>query len=121
MEAREQISQLVARYAVAYDARDHGALAALHAPDVREQAMAALVAELPAGRTFHLTADPVITFAGPGAATGVVVCRAECEVGDEWIVSGIRFEDHYLQRKGRWYLAKRTPHVLYSADVLARP
>lgn len=121
LEAVEQIRQLVARYAVACDSRDLAALAALHAPDVRESAMAALTAELPEGRTFHLTADPVLTFNGPGAASGVVVCRAECEVGEEWIVSGIRYEDRYVQRKGRWYFAGRIRHVLYAADVLARP
>ena len=121
LEAAEQIRQLVARHAIACDARDLAGLAGLYAPDVREQAMAALTAELPAGRTFHLAAEPAITFDGPGAAGGVVVCRVECEAGEEWIVSGIRYEDHYIQRKGRWYLAARTRHVLYAADVLARP
>jgi hypothetical protein len=121
LEALEQIRQLVARYAVAYDARDLATLAALQAPDLRADAMAHLVAHLPAGRTFHLTAEPVITFHSPDEAQGVVLCRAEREAGEEWIVSGLRYEDRYARHDGRWYLAERTEHVLYTADVLSRP
>lgn len=121
LEAAEQIRQLVARYAVGYDARDLPALAALHAPEVRDAAMAGLRAGLPAGVTFHLTAEPVITFEGPDAARGVVVCRAETEAGDEWIVAGLTYQDRYVRRDGAWYLAERTTHTAYAADVLSRP
>jgi len=121
LEAEQQISQLVARYALAYDARDLTMLAALHAPELREAAMALLTRQLPPGRTFHLTADPVITFEGEGAARGVVVCRAERESGVEWIVSGVRYEDRYVRQDGSWYLAERVAHVAYASDVLSRP
>ncbi len=121
LEAAEEIRSLVARYAVAYDARDLTALADLHAPDVRERALAALVAALPPGRSFHLTADPDVTFTAPERARAHVVCRREQESGEEWIVAGVVFSDEYVRRDGRWYLQSRSERVTYAADVLARP
>lgn len=121
LESSAQISQLVARYAVAYDARDLGTLAELYAPEVREAALSTLRAEVPAGVAFHLTAEPVLTFDGMDAAHGVVCCRAESEAGDEWIVAGLRYHDSYVRRDGSWYLAARTTTTAYSADVLTRP
>lgn len=114
LDAQEQIGQLVARYAVAYDARDRDQLAALYAP---EAAPAVPVQ----GRTFHLVAPPVISFESPDAATGVVLCRVEREAGDKWIVSGIRYDDRYVQLDGRWVFASRSWTALYSGDVLSRP
>ena len=121
LEAEVHIGQLVAGYAIAYDARDLDGLADAYAPQVREAAMAELVPQLPAGRTFHLVADPVLNVVGPDAAFGQVVCRAEREEGDEWIVSGLTYEDAYVRVDARWYLYERSLQITYSADVLARP
>lgn len=121
LEAAEQIRQLVARYAVAYDARDLQTLRALYPPQMRDAVGQSLEAELPAGRTFHLTAEPAVTFEGGDRARGTVVCRVEREDGSEWIVSGVTYSDRYVREDGAWYLAERTPQVRYSSDVLARP
>ena len=65
LEADEQIRNLVAGYARAYDARDLDALAEIHDPQIREAAMDGLRDQMQPGRTFHLTAEPVITHHGP--------------------------------------------------------
>jgi SnoaL-like domain len=121
LEADEQIRNLVAGYARAYDARDLEALAELHDPQIRDAAMAALRGRMQPGRTFHLTAAPVITHHGPDKAGGVVVCRAEAEVGDEWLVVGVVYTDRYVRRGDRWYLAERQHEIAYASDVLSRP
>ncbi len=121
LEAAEQIRQLVARYAVAYDARDIDTLIALHAPDAREQARERLAANIRPGRTFHLVAEPVISFESPSSASGRVVCRAELEEGAQWIVAGVTYEDRYVRVGDSWLLAERAHHIEYSGDVLSRP
>lgn len=121
LEAEERIRQIVARFALAYDARDLEALAVLHAPEVRERAMAALVARMPAGRTFHLTAAPVINLDGPDTAHGTIVARAEYEDGAEWIVCGVAYTDRYVRIEDEWYLFERKSELTYRADVLGRP
>jgi SnoaL-like domain len=121
LEADEQIRNLVAGYARAYDARDLEALAEIHDPQIREAAMARLRAQMQPGRTFHLTAEPVITHHGPDDAGGVVVCRAEAEVGDQWLVIGVVYTDRYVRRADRWFLADRQHEVAYASDVLSRP
>ena len=121
LEAEEQIRQIVARFAVAYDARDLETLAALHSPQVREATMAALVPRIPTGRTFHLTATPVITLDGPDTAHATVVARAEYEDGAEWFVCGVVYNDLYVRLDGDWYLSERTSKLTYRADVLGRP
>jgi DNA-binding transcriptional regulator YbjK len=126
LEADEQIRQLVARYAVAYDARDLETLAHLWAPDVRDDAMAVVNARLAAkgespARTFHLVATPAITFDDADSARGQVVVRAEAEAGDQWIVAGGVYDDSYVRRGGAWYLGTRAFTLAYSGDVLSRP
>lgn len=121
LEADEQIRGLVAGYARAYDARDFDALAEIHDPQIREAAMAGLREQMQPGRTFHLTAEPVITHHGPDEAGGVVVCRAEAEVGDQWLVIGVVYNDRYVRRADRWYLAERRHEIAYASDVLSRP
>jgi predicted lipid-binding transport protein (Tim44 family) len=121
LESAEQIRQLVARFAMAYDARDLVAIAGLYAPDVRDGLMATLIERMPAGRTFHLTASPVVTFEGADAARGDVVGRSEAEVGEKWMVMGVRYADRYVRIAGTWFLESRDLSRLYASDVLARP
>lgn len=121
LEAAEQIRQLVARYAVAYDARDVDTLAGIWAPDVRESEMATVKSRLSTERTFHLVAAPALTFEGDDLARGQAVLRAEAERGEQWIVVGGVYDDTYVRRGGAWYLGKRTFTVAYSGDVLSRP
>ena len=121
LESAEQIRQLVARFAMSYDARDLDTIAGLYAPDVRDGLMAALLERMPRGRTFHLTATPVVTFETADVAYGDVVGRSEAEVGDKWMVMGVRYADRYVRSGGTWYLHSRELSRLYSSDVLARP
>ncbi len=121
LEAAEQIRQLVARYAVAYDARDVETLTAIWAPDVREAEMAIVNARLSPGRTFHLVATPAITFVDDDSATGQVTVRAEAEAGDKWLVAGGVYADTYVRQEDTWYLGKRVFTLSYSGDVLSRP
>jgi predicted lipid-binding transport protein (Tim44 family) len=121
LESAEQIRQLVARFAMSYDARDLDTIAGLYAPDVREGLMATLLERMPKGRTFHLTASPVVTFESADLAYGDVVGRSEAEVGDQWMVMGVRYADRYVRIDGEWFLASRVLERLYASDVLARP
>jgi len=121
LESAEQIRQLVARFAMAYDARDLETIAGLYAPEVRDGLMATLLERMPAGRTFHLTASPVVTFESADVARGDVVGRSEAEVGDTWMVMGVRYTDRYVRHGGVWYLHSRDLQRLYSSDVLTRP
>ncbi len=121
LESAEQIRQLVARFAMAYDARDLETIAGLYAPDVRGGLMATLLERMPAGRTFHLTASPVVTFETAEVAYGDVVGRSEAEVGEQWMVMGVRYRDRYVREGGTWFLHSRELERLYASDVLARP
>ncbi len=121
LESAEEIRQLVARFAMSYDARDLDTIAGLYAPDVREGLMATLLERMPAGRTFHLTASPVLTFETADVAYGDVVGRSEAEVGEQWMVMGVRYSDRYVRSGGTWYLHSRELQRLYASDVLARP
>lgn len=121
LESAEQIRNLVARFAMAYDARDLVTVAGLYAPDVREELMKTLLERMPKGRTFHLTASPVVTFEGADVAHGDVVGRSEAEVGEQWMVMGVRYADRYVRINGTWYLQSRDLRRLYASDVLARP
>ena len=121
LESAEQIRNLVARFAMAYDARDLVTIAGLYAPEVREELMKTLLERMPKGRTFHLTAPPVITCESADVARGDVVGRSEAEVGEQWLVMGVRYTDRYVREGGTWYLHSRDLRRLYASDVLARP
>ena len=121
LEAAEQIRQLVARYAVAYDARDVATMAGIWAPDVRGREMAAVTGRLTPERTFHLVAPPALTFEGDDLARGQAVLRAEAERGEQWMVVGGVYADTYVRSAGTWYLGERVFTVAYSGDVLSQP
>jgi hypothetical protein len=121
LEAAEQIRQLVARYAVAYDARDVATLTGIWAPDVREAEMTTVKARLTPERTFHLVAAPALTFDGDDLAHGRAVLRAEAERGEQWMVVGGVYDDTYVRSGGTWYLVARVFTLAYSSDVLSRP
>ncbi len=121
LESIEQIRNLVARFAMAYDARDLVTIAGLYAPDVRDELMKALLERMPKGRTFHLTANPVVTFESADVAHGDVVGRSEAEVRDQWMVMGVRYADRYVRVGGTWFLHSRDLRRLYASDVLERP
>lgn len=131
LESVDEIRQLAARYALALDSRDVGALAELFVNDVAvgdgrtgRRALADWFDPVlrPYGITFHLIGNHVIDFTGPDTADGLVYCRPEHEVGDKWIVMPVIYHDRYRREAdGRWYFRSRKPKPFYAADVTENP
>lgn len=130
LEAHEEIRQLTARYALALDSRDVAALAGLFVDDVRtgdggvgRAALAAWFDRIlrPYTVTFHLVGNQVVDLVDADHATGVVYCRPEHRVGDQWIVMPMQYWDRYERRAGRWLFKSRSVHAFYAADVRRNP
>ena len=128
--AYEEIRQLVARYAVAIDSRDLGALVALFVDDVRvgrdERGREALRAYFDRSLrevnvTILNTGTHVIDFADDDHATGIVYCRGEVQIGDRWIVQAIQYRDSYERRDRHWYFTRRQHLLWYGRDVGTSP
>ena len=130
MESQLALQELVARYAMAVDARDLDTWLSLFIDDVdcgrRGKGREALRSFIePAVRTFyrsvHHVTGQAVDFIDPDNATGRVYCRAEHEYGDKWIVQACCYFDTYQRRDGQWFFVKRDEDFFYSGDVLARP
>lgn len=130
LESIEAIRQLAARYALAIDSRDIDAWLSLFVDDVdcgsRGTGREALRTFIePALRCFyrsvHLVGGHCIEFEDANRATGTVYCRAEHEVGDEWVVMAIAYFDTYERRDGAWFFARRHEQHWYCAEQLERP
>ena len=128
--AYEEIRQLVARYAVATDARDLDALVALFVDDVRvgvdAQGRVVLreffdrtLREI--GTTILNVGTHVIDFGDDDHATGIVYCRGEIQVGNQWVVQAIQYRDDYQRRDGHWYFARRRHLLWYGREVGTSP
>jgi hypothetical protein len=126
----QEIRQLAYRYALAMDSRDLDALVALFVDDVRVGREASgrdalkrffdrSLREI--GISILNVGNHVIDFDGPDEARGVVYCRGEIEVGDEWVVQAIQYRDRYARRGGSWFFVRREHLLWYGADVLERP
>ena len=127
IEAHQQISQLVNRYAFALDARDFDALGQLYIEDLegggREQVKLDIARILKAFyRTMHQIVGHEINLVDADHATGKVYTRAEHEQGDEWIDMAILYFDDYVRVDGRWYFAKRRDlHHVHVSSLTDRP
>jgi ketosteroid isomerase-like protein len=130
LESREAIRQLVSQYGVLIDARDLDALTPLFTDDVRvtrteqgHRPMRMLLEGLVRQFTtsIHFVGNHTIDFVDSDHANGVVYCRAEHEVGDQWIVMAIQYWDRYERRNGAWLFAGRKVKHWYSVDMLERP
>ena len=137
----QQIRQLAYRYALAVDSRNLDALVALFSPLVevgmdgreRDPAEGEIVHGRAALREFFARSlrsfrtsvlsvnNHIIDFQNESAATGVVYCRAELEVGGEWIVQAIQYWDDYVRHDGEWYFAYRRHLMLYSLEMHESP
>jgi len=128
--ARDEIRQLVARYAVAMDARDLDAVVALFVDDVRlghgRQGRPALRDDLD-----HALRDMPLTILNVGThlidvdddahARGVVYCRGELQLGERWVVQMIQYRDTYERRDGAWRFARRQHLLWYGREVGTSP
>lgn len=124
------IQQLPIRYAMAVDERDLDAWVGLFIPDVQvgrgvtgraalREAIASMTQQF--YRSIHQIVGHRIDLIDAENATGNVYCRAEHEVGDEWIVMAIRYDDTYRKVDGQWHFSRRKERHWYAADVSQRP
>ena len=119
--AYEEIRQLAARYALAVDRRDVGALVGLFVADVRMPDGEAAREALSRAFERHLRADRVSILSIGGHvinvldrdhAAGTVYCTAEFGDQGRWTRQAIAYEDDYERRDGCWYFARRA-HLLF--------
>jgi len=124
------IQQLPVRYAMAVDERDLDAWVALFVPDVwvgrdtyGREALRESIAVMTQAfyRSIHQIVGHRIDLIDAENAAGSVYCRAEHEVGDEWIVMAIRYDDTYRKVDGQWFFSRRKERHWYAADITARP
>jgi hypothetical protein len=128
--ACEQIRQLASRYAVAMGSHDVDALAELFVPDVRvgqsRTGSDALRQDLtrqlaPLGRTILHVTNHVIDVQDHGHASGVVGTRAELEIGGDWIIQMIQYDDTYEQRGSDWLFVRRVHRLWYGMKSESSP
>jgi ketosteroid isomerase-like protein len=124
--AHEQIRQLVARYAVALDARDLDTLVSLFVADVQvgrdERGRDALRANFdgqlrPLGVTILHTSNHVIDVLDADHARGIVSCHARLERDDGVVEQAIQYHDTYERRDGRWLFVRRRHLLFYDGDT----
>jgi ketosteroid isomerase-like protein len=128
--AYEQIRQLVARYALAVDARDLDTLVSLFVEDVRvgrhEVGREALRASFDVslrqvGVTILNVGTHVIDLVDGGHATGYVYCKGEIQDGSRWIHQAILYRDTYERRDQQWYFVRRIHELWYGAEMGVNP
>jgi SnoaL-like domain len=128
--AHEQIRQLASRYAIALDARDLDTLVELFVPDVKvgrgQIGRTALKENFyeqlrDLGVTILFVGNHVIDLVDDDHATGIVSCRGEIEMGEQWVVQAIQYHDVYERRDGAWLFVRRRHLLYYGADMLQRP
>jgi hypothetical protein len=130
VESMLAIQQLAARYALAVDSRDLDSWVQLFIADVncgrhgvgRKVLRDVIAASLRSFyRSIHFVGNHQIDLIDSDHATGIVYCRAEHEVGAEWIVVPVAYFDEYERRNGNWYFVRRREKHWYSVDHLQRP
>ena len=128
--ARDEIRQLVYRYAAATDRRDLDALVGLFVPDVqvgrdqsgREALRENFQKQLRAvGVTILFVGNHVIDFDDEQNARGEVYCKGEIQDGDRWIQQAILYRDHYRLCEGSWYFVRRDHRLWYGQESESSP
>ena len=128
--ARDEIRQLVYRYALAIDSRDIDTLVGLFVEDVRvgrdtfgHQALRenfeAQLREV--GITILFVGNHLIDFQSDDKATGVVYCKNETQIDDHWIHQAIQYRDDYERRDGQWLFVRRRHLLWYGSEVGENP
>lgn len=128
--ARDDIRQLAYRYALAIDSRDIETLVGLFVDDVQvgrdvfghEALRASFESQLrEVGITILFVGNHLIDFQDDDHATGVVYCKNETQLGEQWIHQAIQYRDTYERRDGRWLFVRRRHLLWYGSDVGANP
>lgn len=124
--ARDEMSQLAERYALAIDCRDLDSLVALFVTDVdcghfgsgREARRESFTSQLrPVGKGVMPVANHVIDFDDDAHAHGIVYSIAETTMPEGGIRQAIQYHDRYELREGRWLFVRRK-HLLWYGVVL---
>ncbi|QRY42670.1 nuclear transport factor 2 family protein [Mycolicibacterium boenickei] len=124
------IQQLPIRYAIAVDERDIDAWIDLFTPDVQvgrdtygREALRDAITSMTKHfyRSIHQIVGHRIDLVDAERANGNVYCRAEHEVGEQWIVMAIRYDDTYRKVGGQWHFSERKERHWYAADLTQRP
>lgn len=131
IESRDEIRQLVSKYALALDMRDMDAMAGLFVPDVKvgggKSGRVALRDWLDETMrqqfdgTSHHVGSTIIELQGSDDAVGVVYSKNEHETGADWVIMQMLYYDHYKRVDGRWYFARRQPLYWYATDLNKPP
>lgn len=132
LEDRAELAQLIARYGVAVDDRDLGAIAALFTPDgsfrsrdgvMNAQGIAAVLEQF-RGRfralklSYHFSHDHIFEFGDdPDEATGLITAHAEVWRNGRALIGALRYQDRYRRHQGRWCFADRLLWFLYYLPV----
>jgi ketosteroid isomerase-like protein len=128
--ARDEISQLAYRYALALDSRDIDLLVSLFVPDVcvgrnatgHEALREFWTNSLRAiGVSILFVGNHLIDFDDPDHARGLVYCRGQIQDGDKWIEQAILYRDTYERRDGRWLFVRRIHELWYGVETAERP
>lgn len=128
--ARDEIHQLVCRYALAIDSRDLDLLVSLFVPDVRVGRSASGRAALRAffadslgaiGVSILFVGNHLIDFESAERARGVVYCRGQIQDGEKWIEQAIQYRDTYSRRDGAWLFEHRDHLLWYGVEAAERP
>lgn len=128
--ARDELHQLVCRYALAIDSRDLDLLVSLFVPDVRvgrdasgREALRAFFADSlgAIGVSILFVGNHLVDFESPERARGVVYCRGQIQDGERWIEQAIQYRDLYARRDGAWLFERRDHLLWYGVETAERP
>lgn len=135
LEARQMLTELVSRYAVATDDRDYAAIEGMFTPDATFGAQCGWPAILAFfhdrhgvfGPTYHYVHAHHFDFESNDIARGVINTHAEIAIDGKNVWMAIRYLDRYVHQNDRWYFTDRQQKLRYAmpfeelADAYATP
>ncbi len=132
LEDRAELTELIARYAVAVDDRDLAGISSLFTPDgafrskdgvMNAQGLDAVLEQFrdrfrALKVSYHFSHDHILSFgADPDAAAGLITAHAEVWRNGRALIGALRYEDTYRRHQGRWCFADRLLWFLYYLPV----
>ncbi len=131
LESRDEIRQLISKYALALDMRDMDAMANLFVEDVAagagkrgRQALRDWLDDTMRKQfdgTSHHVGTTIIEFVDADNAVGIVYSKNEHETGPEWVIMQMMYYDTYRREAGRWCFRRRQPLYWYATDLNRPP
>ncbi len=127
---REELRDLVARYALVVDDHDLSVLGTMFHPDAvfdRDGHLAHgwdEIAEMLGAsmrgfrRMVHTPHAAVVELTGPDTATGASSGHAELVTGRGVVVAAYRYADEFVRHEGRWVFARRAVRFIYAAPAV---